>query len=110
MKIKIKNKEFEVIDTNQNFWSNIGNWEPETFNIFDIFLDAQHTYLDIGAWIGPTVLYGSSVAKKCIALEPDPIAYNTLKKNIQLNKIGNVVALPIACTDTNSGIYVGVRG
>ncbi|PEC43110.1 hypothetical protein CON11_19670 [Priestia megaterium] len=31
------------------------NWEEETFEIFDRFLNNEHSYIDIGAWIGPTV-------------------------------------------------------
>ena len=60
-------------------------WEPETFKVFDEFLDKNHSYIDIGSYIGPTVLYGSQLAKHCFAIEPDPIAFQELKNNIELN-------------------------
>ena len=60
-------------------------WEPETFKIFDAFLDKNHSYIDIGSYIGPSVLYGSQLAKHCFAIEPDPIAFQELKNNIELN-------------------------
>ena len=60
-------------------------WEPETFKIFDEFLDKNHSYIDIGSYIGPSVLYGSQLAKHCFAIEPDPIAFQELKNNIELN-------------------------
>ena len=60
-------------------------WEPETLKIFDEFLDKNHSYIDIGSYIGPSVLYGSQLAKHCFAIEPDPIAFQELKNNIELN-------------------------
>ena len=69
------------------FWKayNGEGWEPETIKIFDEFLDKNHSYIDIGAYIGPSVLYGSQLARHCFAIEPDPIAFQELKNNIELN-------------------------
>ncbi|MGE7906603.1 FkbM family methyltransferase [Peribacillus sp. NPDC094092] len=69
----------------QGFWNSFSYWEIETFQIFDRYLNAGSTYLDIGAWIGPTVLYGAQKAKHVYAIEPDPIAYQELTKNLKLN-------------------------
>lgn len=69
----------------QEFWDGIQSWEIETFQIFNRFLNNKYSYLDIGAWIGPTVLYGAHKAKNVFAIEPDPVAYQELIKNIQLN-------------------------
>jgi len=84
-KVDIKDKHFFV--KYSSFWENVnnGNWEPSTFYIFDKFIDKEHSFIDIGAWIGPTTLYGSQIAKKCYAIEPDPVAFYELKKNINLN-------------------------
>jgi FkbM family methyltransferase len=69
------------------FWDRVerGDWEPHTFNVFDRFLDAEHSYIDAGAWIGPTVLYGAHLARHCYALEPDPVAFARLQENVLLN-------------------------
>ena len=69
------------------FWKGYKDegWEPETIKIFDEFLDKNHSYIDIGAYIGPSVLYGSQLARHCFAIEPDPIAFQELKNNIELN-------------------------
>ena len=88
-KIKIeKNDKTFFVDSSNNtsFWAQlqVGVWEPETFKIFDIFLDKNHSYIDLGAWIGPTVLYGCQNAKFCYAVEPDPVAFKNLKNNIDL--------------------------
>lgn len=83
--MNIKDKCFFVIY--RSFWEDVnnGNWEPSTFCIFDKFIDQEHSFIDIGAWIGPTVLYGSQIAKKCYAIEPDPVALIELNENIKLN-------------------------
>lgn len=62
-----------------------GVWEPDTFHVFDTFLDENHTYFDIGAWIGVTSLYGAGLAKHCYAFEPDPIACKHFQSNLLLN-------------------------
>ena len=69
------------------FWIllKVGLWEPNNFNIFDAFLDSNHSCIDLGAWIGPTVLYECQKAKHCYAVEPDPIAFKILKSNIDCN-------------------------
>lgn len=72
----------------EQFWKLLeaDSWEPETFKIFDKFLSKDHSYLDIGAWVGPTVLYGSQLAKSCYAFEADPKAFSLLKANVGANK------------------------
>jgi FkbM family methyltransferase len=74
------------IDLFNHFWENTyKDWEESTFTIFDRFLTTTSSYLDVGAWIGPTVLYGAQKAKHVYAIEPDPIAYQELINNLQLN-------------------------
>lgn len=70
-----------------DFWDRVenGDWEPDTYRVFDRFLDARHSCLDIGAWIGPTALYAASRARHCYALEPDPVAFAALRDNVALN-------------------------
>lgn len=85
--IKIHDKEISV-EGNDAFWKSVeeGKWEPETFEILKKYLDRDHSYLDIGAWIGPTLLYAGQIAKHCVAFEPDPIAHAALIQNLLLNK------------------------
>lgn len=92
MKVIKDKKEYQVVDEYEWFWNIFqdGTWEPNTFKIFDRFLDANKAYVDIGAWIGPTVLYGAGKAKEVYAFEPDPVAYEMLEKNIAYNGLLNV--------------------
>ena len=103
--------EFNVADTNNqshiNHWSyvNNGSWEPETFKVFKQFLDNNHSYIDIGAWIGSTVLYGCQIAKHVYAAEPDVIALESLKNNIKANpELVDKITLYEGCIADRNGI------
>ena len=97
-KITVRGIEFDVHEI--NFWAGVtvGAWEPETYEIMEKYLDKDHSYMDIGAWIGPTVLYGAHLAKKVYAFEPDPVAMTGLIANIELNPDiqGKIVPLQMA--------------
>jgi FkbM family methyltransferase len=90
VKVIQKNQKcFSVIITRQiDFWRSVESdrWEPETFKIFDDLLSADCTYLDVGSWIGPTVLYAAQLAKRAYAFEPDPVAYQELAANVHANE------------------------
>lgn len=71
-----------------DFWDKVdsGNWEPETFCVFDRFIDRDTVFLDVGAWIGSTALYAAPQAKETHAFEPDPVAFAQLQKNLGANQ------------------------
>ena len=71
----------------RRFWERVarGDWEPETFVIFDRFIREDTLFVDIGAWIGSTALYGVQRADLCIAFEPDPVAFAELEINVAVN-------------------------
>lgn len=93
------------------FWHQFadGSWEPSTFRIFDKFLEPDKTFLDIGAWIGPTTLYAAKRAKQVFAFEPDPVAYKSLVVNLELNDVKNVVPYPVAVANQWKGIPFGPK-
>jgi FkbM family methyltransferase len=69
------------------FWKNVnrGKWEPETFAIFDRHISRETMFIDVGAWIGSTSLYGAQLAQQTHAFEPDPVAFAELSRNIAAN-------------------------
>jgi FkbM family methyltransferase len=77
-----------TVTRNAAFWDRMatGEWEPETFRVLDRFITADTYYLDVGAWIGPTALYAAQMAERAYAFEPDPIAYDELKSNVEANR------------------------
>ncbi len=89
---------FRLDPYHSKFWRKAasGTWEPETFAVLSQYLDKQHDYLDIGAWIGPTVLYGARKARHVWCFEPDPAAFRALFWNLDLNDMHNVSAFPVA--------------
>ncbi|TCP70105.1 FkbM family methyltransferase [Baia soyae] len=78
-------------------WNLMGSngWEEHTFNILDRFLSVDHTYLDIGAWVGPTALYGAHLSKHVYAIEPDQVAFAEFKQNLDLNPLLSSKTTPI---------------
>lgn len=108
-----KNKiKFEVTDCNEHisFWNQYNKWESQIFNIFNLFLNEYSIYIDIGSWIGPTVLYASQLCKHCYAIEPDPYAVKILKENIELNKFENITLWEGAIADSNKMVYLHSPG
>ena len=63
----------------------LGDFERDTFTVLDKYLENESVMLDLGAWEGPFTLYSARKCKKVIAVEPDPVAYNMLNKQIALN-------------------------
>jgi FkbM family methyltransferase len=84
------------------FWGQAakGRWEPHTFNIISKFINLNTVYCDLGAWIGPTVICAARKCKQVICFEPDPVAYRYLCRNIELNKLNNVMPINIALSNS----------
>ena len=116
MQIIKKSVTFEVepvVVHNPNFWQMVssGAWEPDTFEVLQKYLSKNCSYLDIGAWVGPTVLFGAQLAKACYAFEPDPVAHAALKRNLELNPhINNVTASTTAVGTTTGTPPVNGKG
>ncbi len=69
------------------FWEKFAQgWEPDTERIYQSAVSRGSTVLDIGAWIGPTILFALACgATRIIALEPNPVSFSLLQKIIELN-------------------------
>jgi FkbM family methyltransferase len=88
-----------------------GNWEENTFHILDHYQQDDKIYLDIGAWIGPTVLYSANKFKQVVCFEPDPVALERLRENISANpSLNNITVIPHALSDQNSVSEFGGNG
>ncbi len=68
------------------FWKSFSaGWERDTLAAIAALLPAGGVYLDIGAWIGPTLLFAASRAREAHGFEPDPAAYAKLERNVAHN-------------------------
>lgn len=93
-----------------DFWTNAyeAGWESDTHLILEQNLTLDTTLLDIGAWVGPFTLFSSSLCHEILALEPDPIAFDMLEKNVVHNNIQNATVLREALWD-GSDVTLGVK-
>jgi FkbM family methyltransferase len=81
-----------------------GHFEPALRSVLVSKLKHGMTVLDIGANIGYyTVLMASRIGEsgRVIAFEPNPVVYEELKSNIELNRLSNALVLPIALSDSS---------
>ena len=119
-KIKKNNTYFFVVDSYKIPWCpngffndhiQNGDWENETLCVIDLYADATTgVYVDIGSWIGPTVLYAAGKYKKVLAFEPDPKAIEMLEKNLSVNDFNNVTLIKKAIAGDVGKIRFGGNG
>lgn len=86
---KLKNFNFKVdFSTQYNFWKSYDNftWEPEYINFIITNSKLFKVFIDIGSWIGPYSLLAANLGMKVYAYEPDKVAFQELKKNVNLNE------------------------
>jgi FkbM family methyltransferase len=107
MNVTLSGESFRVVPDPFWEWAASGTWEPYTFATLAKYLPLHKTYLDVGAWIGPTALYASRFCNRIIAIEPDLVAYQTLRENAALN--GNVIRAmyPVALMDYDGTVLLG---
>lgn len=93
MQLTKRNITIDVVETelNKNFWrDHYSYWEESTFDFLQKHWNKDKTFVDIGAWIGPISLVASSYSKQCVCFEPDTLAHDEFKQNIELNGITNI--------------------
>lgn len=86
--IDVAGLHFEIDDaTHPEFWARIraGQWEPTTVAALGELLGPSTCYVDVGSWIGPTVLMAAALGAEVHAFEPDPVALEGLDRNLALN-------------------------
>ncbi len=63
-------------------------WEIYTYKIFQHYLKKDCSYIDIGTWIGPTILYATEIGVKSIfGVEANPNTFKMVVENCKLNNI-----------------------
>lgn len=105
---------FEVDDGHTAFWDRYAtdDWEPETVAAFERFLRPETRYVDLGAWIGPTVLLAAPRVAQVVCAEPDPRAYAVLAANLALNpaSAAKTVALQVAAGAVDGAVTLTSPG
>lgn len=84
-----------------------GAIEPNTYKVFNSNIDETTVYIDLGAYIGTTCLYAAQLAKESFAFEPDPVAFDYLKANVEANPgIKNLTIYPYAVGLKEGTVYI----
>lgn len=88
-RVEAHGQSYAVVDDPRHarLWSRLeaGLWEPDFFAALALCLPPGGLHLDVGAWIGPTVLHAAGIASRVVAVEPDPVAMAALVANLALN-------------------------
>ena len=86
-----------------------GEWEKFTFEIFDKCANPNKIALDIGAWIGATSIWLSKNFSEVYSFEPDPVAFESLRKNVSANKCKNVITIDKALYHSKTKLGFGTN-
>jgi len=77
---------YDPTTRNFEFWrDHFEHYEPPTYKIFKRFMNDNTVVLDVGCWIGLTAVWEGYVAGKVFALEPTPLAFSEMKRNLEAN-------------------------
>lgn len=100
--VQIGEETFRCSPAHLAYWDKVngGRWEPQTFGVLDTVLFPEAVYCDIGAWIGPTVIYAARRCRQVYCFEPDRVAFRHLLENIQLNGLENVLPFNLALAES----------
>lgn len=115
MKIQKRSIEFEIDDSDayiRNWFLNVyPSWEKSTFDVLDHFLIRDESFIDIGSWMGPLALYAAARCKHVYCLEPDPVAYSRLQRNIKQNsQYSNVSTFNLGIANFEGSVLFGGNG
>ncbi len=77
-------RELAIAERWEKFWRVFerDGWEPETKALVRANLEPGDLFLDIGAWIGPVTLWALECGAQVIAIEPDPVALEELRRRV----------------------------
>lgn len=105
--VKYGGYEFTVEPEPADFWGWVaeGRYDSE-WRALEAHLKPNHTFLDLGAWVGSHSLLAGKICKRVIAVEPDPVAFKTLSKNLEQNNT-NYEAFQWAISDKSGALQLG---
>jgi FkbM family methyltransferase len=96
-----------VTDTaDAGFW-NLNDWEAPNYAILKNASETHKVFVHAGAWIGPFTLFAAKLYDTVYCLEPDPVAFDELKRNIEINAYDNIVLENKAFLDKETKISIG---
>ncbi len=89
-KVDVYGKTVRVLDhvLGRITWDEIAErkWRRLSYRVIDRFLRPGDVFVDIGAYIGSIALYAAHTAGRVVCFECDPVIYDILGKNVNLNE------------------------
>lgn len=102
-----------VADRQPTFWARVeqGTWEPDLVRLLAARLHPGATFLDLGAWVGPTAMIAASLGARVIAIEADPAALDQFAANLAANPdlAQRIALLPVAVASRRGPLAMGSR-
>lgn len=86
---------------------NFGNWEQETFEVFQKVKDENAIAIDLGAWIGTTAIWLSKNFAHVVAVDGDYVSLDYLIKNLQASECYNVSICKKPVAHTSDTVIFG---
>lgn len=87
------------------------NYEPGVELIINSSINEQSVFIDIGAHIRKYTVQAATKGALVIAIEPDPVNFYYLRKNVNINNIDNkCILLNIAAYDTKRTLLFYIAG
>lgn len=89
--VVVGSKQLRVVDTGEerygDFWSALsaGSFEPATVEVLCRWARPGGLLIDVGAWIGPFSLLAAAYGTSVVAVEPDPVAADVLRRHVAAN-------------------------
>jgi FkbM family methyltransferase len=73
---------------NADFWK-LDDWEAGNYAIVKRHASECPAFVNAGGWIGPFTLFAAKLYQQVHSLEPDPVAFAELSRNVMLNGFAN---------------------
>lgn len=118
---RLPNDEIQYVTINKThfqvsghwFWKEFmeKGWEPLTYQLMRRTLSRNSIYVDVGTWVGPTILYAAEIGVKHIyGVEANPLTYQKLQRTIGMNELLAGVRVTHICITDGSADHVGFGG
>lgn len=91
-------------------WSVKETWLDRFYERYGFTIEPGWTVVDIGAGIGEFTLLAASAGARAVAFEPSPASFSLLRRNLEANGAGNVVATHAAVTGRTGTTRIAVEG
>jgi FkbM family methyltransferase len=85
---------------------NEGVYEPDVTHMIDATVDKNTVFVDVGANVGIHTIYSGRVMQRAgqiLCFEPNPIVFDNLRKNIQINGMSDTAKSHRIALSNNSG-------